>query len=82
MDLPRGTASPVATALTAPVDCATGDATGSWDAATIRTRVAPKGTLELSWRTERAWTGCRSLALMFTGADWEGPTAVFGPVAF
>ncbi|MEX0983504.1 MAG: hypothetical protein WD096_00465 [Actinomycetota bacterium] len=82
MDLPKGSADPLGTALMAPSDCGTGEPTSGWVPADVGTRVSPQGTLEVRWRTDRPWTGCHSLALWFTAAGWEGPPAVFGPVAF
>ena len=78
MDLdPRGP-DPLASATTEEVSCADGSAVGSSVPADVRTRVAHQGTLELRWRTERAWGGtCRSLTLMFAAPDWQGVPATF-----
>ena len=82
MGLGHADADPLGAAFLSEVDCATGAVTSDWTAADVRTRVASDGSLEVRWRIDRAWAGCRSLALAFSRQGWGGPVAAFGPVDF
>lgn len=76
-------ASPLASAATTSVSCATGEALGASEPADVRVRVTNLGELSLRWVTSRAWTGrCRTLTLSFSDAAWTGADAIFGPVTF
>ena len=55
---------------------------GGHEAAVVRTRVGPHGTLELRWDTDRSWSGCRTLWLSFAPDGWRGAEARFGQVRF
>jgi hypothetical protein len=82
MELPAK-AAPLATAVTTPVACATGDPVGAAEQAALRSRVTHLGELSIRWDTPRSWAGqCRTLTLSFSAAGWTGADAVFGPVGF
>jgi virginiamycin B lyase len=82
MALPKHAPDPLAGATSQAVDCATGEAQGAHEPAVVRSRVAPTGSLELRWDTDRSASGCRTLWLSFSAAGWAGPEGAFGPVHF
>jgi hypothetical protein len=59
-------------------DCATGDATGPDEAASVQANLSNNGRLMLLWRTGSGWGGtCRSLVVRFGLNGWSGADAVF-----
>jgi hypothetical protein len=59
-------------------DCATGDATGPDEAASVQANLSNNGRLQLLWRTGSGWGGtCRSLVVRFGLNGWSGADAVF-----
>ncbi len=60
------------------VDCATGEAVGADQAASVQANLSNNGRLMLLWRTGSGWGGtCRSLVVRFGLDGWSDADAVF-----
>jgi virginiamycin B lyase len=60
------------------VDCATREAVGADQPASVQTNLSNNGRLMLQWRTEAGWGGtCRSLVVRLGLSGWSDADAVF-----